>query len=63
MRGLFLVALILCVIAVLMFGFLDLVRELSMRDFFGAPSLPGGPPEQIQAMEHEAESRSAQNRR
>ena len=52
-------ALILCFVAVLVFGFLSLARELLMRNFFGAPSLPSGPPEQTQASEREAESQSA----
>jgi hypothetical protein len=59
MRHLFLLALILCFVAILIFGFLDLVRELLTRDFFGAPSLPSAPPEQSRAMDREAESHSA----
>jgi hypothetical protein len=59
MRYLILLALILCFVAVLMFGFLSLARELLMRNFFGAPSLPSGPPEQTQVTEREAESHSA----
>jgi hypothetical protein len=59
MRLLVVLALILCFVAVLAFGFLVLVRELLARDFFGAPSLPGGPPEQTQESEREAESHSA----
>ncbi len=42
MRFLALLALVLCLVAVLAFAFLVLVRELLARDFFGAPSLPGG---------------------
>jgi hypothetical protein len=53
-------ALILCFVAVLMFGFLNLARELLMRNCFGAPSLPSGPPEQqLRVSEREAESHSA----
>jgi hypothetical protein len=58
-RLLVLLALILCFVAVLAFGFLVLVRELLSRDIFGAPSLPSGPPEQIQEPERETESHSA----
>jgi hypothetical protein len=59
MRYLILLPLILCFVAVLMFGFLNLTRELMMRNFFGAPTLPSGPPEQAQVSEREAESHSA----
>jgi hypothetical protein len=59
MRFLVLVALFLCFVAVLAFGFLVLVRELLARNFFGAPSLPDGPPELTQESEREAESHSA----
>jgi hypothetical protein len=60
MRHLISLALILCFVAVLMFGFLNLARELLMRNFFGAPSLPSLPPEQTYASEtEEAESHSA----
>jgi hypothetical protein len=59
MRDLISLALILCFVAVLMFGFLDLARQLLMRNFFGAPSLPTVPPEQTQVSEPEAESHSA----
>jgi hypothetical protein len=58
-RYLILLALILCFVAVLVVGFLQLARELLMRNFFGAPSLPSGPPEQTQVSEREAESHSA----
>ena len=57
MRFLVLLALILCFVALLAFGFLVLVRELLARDIFGAPSLPSGPPEQ--ESERETESHSA----
>lgn len=59
MRLLISLALILCFVAVLVFGFLNLARELLMRNFFGAPSLPSGPLEQTRVSEREAESRSA----
>jgi hypothetical protein len=59
MRLLVLLALILCFVAVLAFGFLVLVRELLARDIFGAPYLPSGPPEQIREPERETESHSA----
>ena len=59
MRLLILLALILCFVAVLAFGFLVLVRELLARDIFGAPSLPSGAPDQIQGPERETESHSA----
>ena len=59
MRLLILLALILCFVALTAFGFLVLVRELLARDIFGAPSLPSGPPEQIQEPERETESHSA----
>jgi hypothetical protein len=59
MRLLILLALILCFAAVLAFGFLVLMRELLARDFFSAPSLPSGPPEQAQESERDAESHSA----
>jgi hypothetical protein len=59
MRFLVLLALILCFFALLAFGFLVLVRELLARDMFGAPSLPGGPQEQTEESEREADSHSA----
>jgi hypothetical protein len=59
MRFLILLALILCFVAVLAFGFLVLVRELLARDFFGAPSLPSEPAQQTQESEREAEPQSA----
>jgi hypothetical protein len=59
MRDLISLALILCFVAMLMFGLLDLARQLLMRNFFGAPSLPSVPPEQTQVPEPEAESHSA----
>ena len=59
MRHLISLALVLCFVAVLMVGFLSLARELLMRDFFGAPSLPSVLPEQTHASEPEAESHSA----
>jgi hypothetical protein len=52
-------ALILCFIALLMIGFLNLARELSMRDFFGAPSLPSVSAEQTRVPDPETESHSA----
>jgi len=52
-------ALILCLGALLMIGFLNLARELSMRDFFGAPSLPSVPPDQTRVRDSETESHSA----
>ena len=59
MRYLMLLALIVCFAAVLMFGFLNMARELLMRNCFGAPSLPSEPPEQAHVSEREAESHSA----
>jgi hypothetical protein len=59
MRYLLLLALISCFVAILIIGFLDLVRELTTRNFFGAPSLPSAPPEQSQELDGEAESHSA----
>ena len=59
MRHLILLALILCFVAVLVIGFLQLARELLMRNFFGAPSLPSASPELTQVSEREAESQSA----
>jgi hypothetical protein len=59
MRYLLLLALILCFVAVLVFGFLNLAIELLTRNSFGAPSLPSGPPEQTQMSEQEADSHSA----
>jgi hypothetical protein len=59
MRYLLLLALISCFVAILIVGFLDLVRELMTRNFFGAPSLPSAPPEQSQELDREAESHSA----
>ena len=59
MRLLIMLALILCLVALLAFGFLVLLRELLARDIFAAPSLPSDPPEQIQEPEPETESRSA----
>jgi hypothetical protein len=60
MRHLISLALILSFVAVLMFGFLNLARELLTRDFFGAPSLPSASPEQSRAAgTQESESHSA----
>jgi hypothetical protein len=60
MRHLISLALILCFVAVLMYGFLNLARELLTRNFFGAPSLPSALPEQTRGSEtEEAESHSA----
>jgi hypothetical protein len=60
MRHLISLALILCFVAVLMYGFLNLARELLTRNFFGAPSLPSVTPEDTHASEtEEAESHSA----
>jgi hypothetical protein len=59
MRYLLLLALISCFVAILIVGFLDLVRELMTRNFFGAPSLPSASPEQSQELDREAESHSA----
>jgi hypothetical protein len=53
-------ALVLCFVALLMLGFLGLARELLMRDFFGAPSLPNVPPQQTHMPESETESHSLQ---
>jgi hypothetical protein len=60
MRHLISFALILCFVAVLMYGFLNLARELLTRNFFGAPSLPSALPEQTRASgTQESESHSA----
>ena len=59
MHPLMSLALILCFVALLMIGFLNLARELSMRDFFGAPSLPSVSPEQTRVSGSETESHSA----
>ena len=59
MSDLISLALILCFAAVLMFGLLDLARQLLLRNFFGTPSLPSVPPEQTHRSEPEAESHSA----
>lgn len=60
MRLLISLALILCVVAVLVFGFLNLARALLTRNFFGAPSLPSAPSEQTRASgTQESESHSA----
>src|SRR5260370_82856 len=59
MHHLLLLASISCFVAILIFGFLDLLRELLTRNFFDAPSLPNAPPEQSRALERESESRSA----
>jgi len=59
MHALMLLALILCFVALLMIGFLNLAGELSMRDFFGAPSLPSASPEQTRVPGSETESHSA----
>jgi hypothetical protein len=60
MRHLISLALILCFVAVLMYGFLNLARELLTRNFFGAPSLPSVPPEHTRASgTQESESHSA----
>jgi len=56
MRYLFLLSLLLCFAAVLTVGFLNLMRELLTRNFFGEPSLPSVPPEQIQSLEQDTES-------
>jgi hypothetical protein len=59
MRLFILLALVLCFVALLVLGFVTLARELLMRNFFGAPSLPNVPPEQTQAPQSETESHSA----
>jgi hypothetical protein len=46
MRYLILLAVILCFGALLVWGILNAVRELLIRDFFHAPLLPDGQPEQ-----------------
>jgi hypothetical protein len=59
MRLLILLALVLCFVALLLLGFVTLARELLMKNFFGAPSLPNVPPEQTQVPQPETESHSA----
>jgi hypothetical protein len=54
-----LLALVLCFVALLVLGFLNLARELLMRSYFGEPSLPNVPPEPTQTPEPETESHSA----
>ncbi len=52
MRYLILFVLLAGFCAVLMLGFLVLVRELLTRDVFDAPALPGSPAEHAGELEH-----------
>jgi hypothetical protein len=49
-------ALALCFVALLMLGLVSLARELLIRDFFGAPSLPNVPPQRTHTPETESHS-------
>ena len=63
MRYLVLLAVVLCVAVVLVLVFLKLLRDLLVRDFFDAPSLPDAPADPIsarEALQHEAKSPTAQ---
>jgi hypothetical protein len=64
MRYLALLAVILCLAVVMVLVFLKLLRDLLVRDFFDAPSLPDGPAEQTatsgrEALQQDAESPTA----
>ncbi len=65
MRYLVLLAVALCVAVVLVLVFLKLLRDLLIRDFFDAPSLPDAPADPAstsarEALQHEAKSPTAQ---
>jgi hypothetical protein len=64
MHYLVLLAVILCLAAAVALVFLKLLRDLLVRDFFDAPSLPDAPAEQAatsarQALQQDAESPTA----
>ena len=65
MRYLVLFAVILCVAVVLVLVFLKLLRDLLVRDFFDAPSLPDAPATPAptsarEALQQDAKSPTAQ---
>jgi hypothetical protein len=65
MRYLVLLAVVLCVAVVLVLVFLKVLRDLLVRDFFDAPSLPDAPADlgsgsAREALQHEAKSSTAQ---
>ncbi|HSY96509.1 MAG TPA: hypothetical protein VK793_12890 [Steroidobacteraceae bacterium] len=63
MRYLVLLAVVLCVAVVLVLVFLKLLRDLLVRDFFDAPSLPDAhtdPASAREALQQEAKSPTAQ---
>jgi hypothetical protein len=63
MRYLVLFAVVLCVAVVLVLVFLKLLRDLLVRDFFDAPSLPdthADPASAREAPQQEAKSPTAQ---
>ena len=65
MRYLVLFAVILCAAVVLVLVFLKLLRDLLVRDFFDAPSLPDAPADPAptsvrKALQQEAKSPTAQ---
>ena len=63
MRYLVLFAVVLCVAVVLVLVFLKLLRDLLVRDFFDAPSLPDAyadPASAREALQQEAKSPTAQ---
>jgi hypothetical protein len=65
MRYLVLLAVVLCVAVVLVLVFLKLLRDLLVRDFFDAPSLPDAPADLTlssarEALQHEAKPPTAQ---
>jgi hypothetical protein len=65
MRYLVLFAVILCVAVVLVLVFLKLLRDLLVRDFFDAPSLPDAPADPAptsvrEALQQDAKSPTAQ---
>jgi hypothetical protein len=64
MRYLVLLAVVLCLAVVVILVFLKLLRDLLVRDFFDAPSLPDAPAEQAatsarEALQQDAESPTA----
>jgi hypothetical protein len=64
MHYLALLAVIVCLAAVMVLVFLKLLRDLLVRDFFDAPSLPDAPAEQAatsarEALQQDAESPTA----
>jgi hypothetical protein len=61
MHYLVLLAVILCLAVAVVLVFLKLLRDLLVRDFFDAPSLPDAPAEQAATAAREALQQDAQS--